>query len=267
MILWRRSARCALLAVFFLYGVLLSAVFLVPLRLVLPERSSRPIRLRVAQHWYRWAGRMLRLRIHVHGAPTTTRPVLLAANHLSWVDIVVLAGLIPGGFVAKDEIRSWPLMGWIASRALDTLYAPRGDARAMTILRERMAWYLRGRTALVLFPEGTTTNERAPSRFHTRLFQAVILARAPVQPVAIAYMNESGEPHELVPFVGDDALMDHLWRLLGERRIEAHVTFGPLLSSIATTPRALAHSSLQHVRAALGASALPVGKKAGGSSS
>jgi 1-acyl-sn-glycerol-3-phosphate acyltransferase len=266
-LVWRKAARCTLLAIFFLYGTALSALLLVPLRLVLPERSSRPIRLRVASHWYRWAGRLLHLRIHIHGAPTTTRPVLLAANHVSWVDIVVLAGLIPGGFVAKDEIRSWPLMGWIATRALDTLFAPRGDVRAMSILRERMAWYLRSRTALVLFPEGTTTSERAPSRFHARLFQAVILARAPVQPVAIAYMDESGEPHELVPFVGDDSLVDHLWRLLGEDCIDVHVTFGPLLSSIAVTPRALAQSSLQHVRAALGASALPVGKKAGGSSS
>ncbi len=191
---------------------------------------------------------------------------MLAANHVSWVDIVVLGGLVPVGFVAKDEIRSWPLLGWMAGQALDTLFAPRGDARAMSILRERMAWYLRNRTALVLFPEGTTTNQRAPSRFHARLFQAVILSRAPVQPVAIAYMNESGEPHTLVPFVGDDVLVDHLWRLLGERHIDVHVTFGPLLSSIAVTPRAMALNSLQHVRAALGETALPMSKKASSSS-
>lgn len=261
MLLWRRATRCLLLALLLAYGALLCAFLLVPLRILLSERASRPFRLRVSRHWYRRAARLLGLRIHIHGAPTTTRPVLLAANHVSWVDIVVLGALVPVGFVAKEEIRSWPLLGWMASKALDTLFAPRGDARAMSILRERMVWYLRNRTALVLFPEGTTTNQRAPSRFHSRLFQAVILARAPVQPVAMAYMNESGEPHPLVPFVGDDVLMNHLWRLLGERSIHVHVTFGPLLSSIAVTPRTMAQNSLHHVRAALGEKALPMGKK------
>lgn len=172
--------------------------------------------------WHRRACRILGVRVRVTGA-VPHGPVLLVCNHVSWLDIPVLASVLPGCFVSKAEVRDWPLIGWLAARA-GTLFLQRGHRGAASEIRERMAWTLRRGWPVILFPEGTTTDGTHVRRFYARLFDAAVLAGAPVQPVAIRF-SSGDRPSQTAPFIGDDAFVPHLLRLAGGPPVVANLTF------------------------------------------
>jgi 1-acyl-sn-glycerol-3-phosphate acyltransferase len=168
---------------------------------------------------------------------------LWVANHISWLDVVVLGAQTPLAFIAKSEIAAWPVVGLLA-RSTGVLFVERGRAvrsgKTVAAMRERL---LRGET-LLLFPEGTTTRGGSVARFHSSLFQAALDAAVPVIPLAVSYRG----PHaELVPFVGDDAFVPHLWRLLGARGMEARLAVTAPLAN-ATDRETLARQTRESVR-------------------
>jgi 1-acyl-sn-glycerol-3-phosphate acyltransferase len=158
--------------------------------------------------WHRRLGRCLGLRIEQRGVPVSG--ALFALNHVSWLDIPVVGGLEPVRFVSKAEVRRWPLIGWLAGLA-GTLFLQRGAHQA-SALAETIREQLRLGATVGIFPEGTTGDGRALRRFHARLFSAAA-GDVQVQPVAIRY-GHGVEPDQIAPFIGDDSLLPHLWRVL-----------------------------------------------------
>ncbi len=242
---WRVALRaCRLLPVLGLGVALASAV-------VLGERLGVPVSARRRQRWTcLFMGRLvaaLPFRVQVSGR-LPTRPMLWVSNHVSWVDIPVLGTLAPLSFLSKQEVRHWPLAGWLAHRA-GTLFIRRGGHEGPR-LRQRIAGRLQVGCPVLVFPEGTTTDGQALRTFHGRLLGGAIEAGLPVQPVAIAYVRE-GQRDTLAPFTGDDDLLAHVLRLLAHPPATVQVQVLEPLVSLGRERTALAREAQQVIEAAL----------------
>lgn len=167
--------------------------------------------------WARRALARIGVDLHIHGTPVRG-PALIVSNHVSWLDIGALLTTIDAGFIGKKELASWPVLGYLISKG-GTIYIERGGRGAAARATEEMARRLQRGERAAVFPEGTTSRIGEMRRFHPRLFEAARSAGVPVQPVALVYDNPC------VPFVGEDAFVTHLWRLLGEPsvRVDVHL--------------------------------------------
>ena len=229
-----RSLRLVRLATHVLQGVLTVA-------LLFPFYSKSRCRAAIRK----WSGSMLRtlgVHVHVHDAPAMVRPLMIVVNHVSWLDIVVLNSVIPVRFVAKSEIRKWPVIGWLSAKA-GTLYIERGrrsdTARVNRLIAEVM---LEGDVAAV-FPEGTTSDGSEVLRFHSSLLQPVLIAGAVVQPVALRFAHHDGALCKEAAYDGDKSLWYTLLQIVGLQRIDAHLHFLPLLTADVPHRRALAEAA------------------------
>jgi 1-acyl-sn-glycerol-3-phosphate acyltransferase len=176
-----------------------------------------------------WARRMLGIlgiELRLRGTPPASGPVLLVANHISWLDILVMHAARHCRFVSKAEVERWPLIGTLATGA-GTLYVERESRRHAMRVVHHMAEALRAGEVLAVFPEGTTSDGRAILPFHANMLQAAISADAPAQPVALAFVEAaSGRPSFAASYVGDDTLVGSLWRTLTAPPLAAMVAFG-----------------------------------------
>lgn len=161
------------------------------------------------------------IQTHIHGN-RLDGPRLLVANHVSWLDISVIGSLEPTRFVAKSEIRNWPIAGALAN-VCGTFYIRRGKGGARPLL-EKAVPHLKTGGSFVLFPEGTTTDGSSVLPFHARLFQAAIEAQCPVQPIALRF-GRGVDGSSVAPFIGDDDLASHMLRLLKEPALVVDVTY------------------------------------------
>jgi 1-acyl-sn-glycerol-3-phosphate acyltransferase len=242
----RRLRRSLWLVAHLALGALLCAFWLAPLARLRP-RTALARRARVVRGWMRALVRGLGVRVHCAGA-IHPAPVLVVANHISWLDIPCLFACTDGVFVAKSDVARWPLIGTLAA-SIGTLFLARGQAASATA--DRMTWLLAQGERVVIFPEGTSTDGARVGVFHARLFQAAVRAGSVVQAVAIHYPHVH-ESHPMVPFVGDDEFVQHLWRLIGEETIEAQIRYCAPLSAAGQERRALAAQSRRQICNALG---------------
>jgi len=194
----------------------------------------RPWVDRLPMYYHRCCCRILGITVRSIGTPSRERPVLFAANHTSYLDIEILGSLIPGSFVAKEEVARWPLFGWLAKLQRSVFVDRR--VRSAAAQRDAMARRFDEGDALILFPEGTSGDGNRVLPFKTALFAAVDGRgdRAPVtvQPVSVAYTRLDGIPlgRHYRPFFawyGAMALMPHLWTMLALGTLEAVVEFHP----------------------------------------
>lgn len=176
-------------------------------------RWSATQREQAVQDWARGALRVLGITLQVQGT-AAAGPLLLVANHISWADILVLHACRYCRFVSKSEVRHWPVIGPLASAA-GTLYIERESRRDALRVVHHMAESLRAGEVVAVFPEGTTSDGRSQLPFHANLLQAALSVQAPVQPVALTYMDRDGATLSLAPaYVGDDSLLGSLWRIV-----------------------------------------------------
>ena len=236
----RRLFRATLLALHLLSGVLLAlGVLLLPLA---------PVRRRVPAIAARWLSRgvaILGVRVLARGRPHHA-PVLMLANHITWLDILVLATQSDSGYVAKAEVADWPLLGWLFQVG-GTEFIRRRSHADLTRVLGKMSARLKAGERLTVFPEGTSGSQVLPSRFRPRLIQAAVTARVPAQPVAIYY----GANPERIAFVGEDSFLSNLWALLGADPVLAEVTYLPVLGTLSGDCRLLADESWRAVIHAL----------------
>lgn len=245
----RRFRQCckALLVVFMFVVGLIAVSLLFPASRMLPDKRAVRLQGWIQCGWYRALLRVLSVRVRRYGG-VAADATLWVGNHVSWLDIVVLGAQSPLTFVAKSEVGMWPIVGFLARRT-GTLLVRRGDAASTRRAAESMAWLLRQKRRVMLFPEGTSTAGDTVLRFHARLFQPAVLVGATVQAVAVVYR---GDAAGIVPFVGEDAFLPHLWRLLGASAVLADLTFCDPVSAAGGQREAVARRTLQQVAAALG---------------
>ena len=176
----------------------------------------------------RWARQMLRalgISLHIEGVAPQQGPLLLVANHLSWLDILVVHAARHCRFVSKSEVHHWPLIGPMAA-AGGTLFIERASRRDAMRVVHHMATALESGDMLAIFPEGTTGDGSVLLPFHANLIQAAISAHAPAMPVGIRYVQADGQPSTAVLYIGDDTLVGSVLRTLGAPAFTARVRFG-----------------------------------------
>ena len=176
-----------------------------------------------------WSLRMLQvlgITLKVQGTPPAQGPLLLVANHISWLDIAVIHAAGYCRFVSKSDVKHWPIVGTLATGS-GTLYIERTSRRDAMRVVHHMAERLRVGDVLAVFPEGTTGDGRSMLPFHANLLQAAISANAPVLPLALRFVDvHTGAMHFAPSFVGDETLLGSLWRTLGASSLGAEVHFG-----------------------------------------
>ncbi|MEC7816341.1 MAG: lysophospholipid acyltransferase family protein [Pseudomonadota bacterium] len=186
---------------------------------------------------FRQACRCLGWQVQVHGQ-ARAGATLFVANHISWSDIPLLGGLVPGRFLSKAEVADWPIIGWLAQQA-GTLFIRRGSGQARRVKTE-IHNRLSAGESVVVFPEGTTTSGIAVLPMHGLLLGAARDAGVPVQPVTLGYRRHQ-RPDALAPFVGDDAFHRHLIRLLKQPPLKVVVIFHePVLLDESPMPETMA---------------------------
>lgn len=179
--------------------------------------------------WMRFSGRIvlpaMGIRYRVEGV-IPKGPVLIVANHLSYLDIVIASAAVPCAFVAKKEIAGWPGFG-ILGRIGGTIFLDRASRASAWETADRMAMRLVDGVPVLLFPEGTSTDGSEVTRFHSTLFAPAIEGRLPVIPTAIFYEPHSdGLTERDVCWFGDDSFLPHLLQVLGLQDFTAVVRFG-----------------------------------------
>ena len=221
--LLRRYVRIASLSlVTGLFFTILWAVFV----LLLPApRLRRPARNTVFRVWARICLRVIGGRLRVEGHPPKA-PFLLVCNHLGYVDIPVLAACTDAWFVAKMEMRSWPLVG-VLCRSVGTIFIDRQVSRDVLRVNRLIENVLADGYGVVLFPEGTSTQGFEVRRFRTSLLDFPARTGMPVHAAALTYGTEPGEPpaHLSVCWWGDAPLFAHAQRLFELRRFDIVVRF------------------------------------------
>lgn len=206
-----------------------------------------------------WAQQMLRIAgiaLDVRGTPSDG-PVLLVANHISWLDILVMHAAHYCRFISKSDIQAWPIVGVLADGS-GTFYIERESRRDAHRMVRQMADRLKAGDVLAVFPEGTTGDGVTLKHFHANLVEAAIEAGSPVQPLALQFVDAATGALSFAPrYVDDDTLIQSLWNTLTAPPLRAVVTYGAVQTSRGRNRRQWAHDLQQDVEDLRGALARP----------
>ncbi|MFI6370777.1 lysophospholipid acyltransferase family protein [Streptomyces sp. NPDC050546] len=200
----------------------LAAVVLLLLAGIVLTPFGARIPASLVRRWCRWIVRAAGVQVRITGATAPTGGLLLVANHISWLDIPLLAAVRPARMLAKTEVRRWPVAGPLAARG-GVLFIDRDRLRALPGTVARIAEVLREGRAVGVFPEGSTWCGRSQGIFRRAVFQAALDAGAAVQPVRIQYRIAGGSTSTAPAFVGDDTLPASVWRVVSARGLVADV--------------------------------------------
>ncbi|WP_417694819.1 lysophospholipid acyltransferase family protein [Roseibium sp.] len=208
--------------------------------------------------WHRAATSLLGIRISQQGKPEMRRPLLIVANHASWVDITVIGSLKPLSFIAKSEVAGWPVFGLFA-RLQRTVFVNRTKRSETGQVAGEIAKRMSQGDAMVLFAEGTSNDGNSVLPFRSALLGAATRAVGEgeevwVQPMSVAYLALHGVPmgRQLRPHVawyGDMEMADHLWGVLTRGPMDVQITWGePVLVNAKTDRKALTRQMEDSVR-------------------
>jgi len=231
-----RSWRLVRLALHLLQGMLTIAVWF---------PFYTPARRRTAvKRWSHALLDMLGVKLHVHGKPPrgNAPPAMLVANHVSWLDIYAINAVLPVRFVAKSEIRKWPVIGWLSAKT-GTLFIERARRRDTVRISGEIVVAMQRGDVVAVFPEGTTTDGSQVLRFHGSLLQPALQAEADVHPVALRYENSDGSLCVEAAYDGDKSLWDTLRLIVARPVIHVHVWFLQPLPAAGADRRTLAQAA------------------------
>ena len=212
------------------------SLVLVPLQILSMKTGWWPETV-ILKIWHRLILRALGMRVHVKGTLSDKRPLLVASNHISWTDIMVLGSFADVKFIARADMEGWPLIGML-SKLQRTVFIERERKRSSGDQASEIANRMAKGDAMVLFAEGSTGDGNAVLPFKSTLFGAASMALSEgaaeqvfIQPVAIAYTRLHGVPlgrrhRPISAWIGDEDLMPHLKVLMAEGALDVEVHFG-----------------------------------------
>lgn len=223
----------------------------------------------ICSNYYRVLSALLRIQVRVNGLPVRDRAVLYVSNHVSWADIVVIGSLSPIAFVAKKEVRRWPLIG-ITAEMQRTVFVDRNRRHQAADAVGEIVNRLASGTSVVLFAEGTSSDGNRVLPFRSALVGAVnrIATHSEtagdilIQPMSISYLSSHGIPlgrqqRPLVAWYGDLDFMPHIKELISRGAVDAVVSYGdPVKVNAAVDRKALTRRLEGTVRGLMAAALL-----------
>lgn len=221
-------------------AVMLVTAALAPFQFVAVWRRRAAMR-HIPMLYHRVLGRLIGLRIVVHGEPERRRPLLVVSNHVSWLDIVALSAHAQVAFVAKREVASWPLIGRLA-RMQGSVFVDRGRRLESATASREIAEKICAGEAVVLFAEGTSSDGMGVLPFRSALIGAAAAALSRddrqtavlVQPLAISYPCRS---RQVAAWYGEMAFVPHLLEVIRAGRIDAVISWGAPIAFVRGSDR------------------------------
>lgn len=177
-------------------------------------------------------------------------PVMLLANHVTWMDIEVLHAIRAIGFVAKAEIKGWPVIGWLATIG-GTVYHARGSRSSQEAVSGALTERLVSGRSVAIFPEGRTSTGEEILPFHGRLIKAAVDADCPVQAIAIGYFRNGELRNHEVAFGHRENFLQNFFRLLGMRTLDVDIVCMPAMETHGRGRKELAALAREQVVEAL----------------
>ncbi len=236
---WYRFCR---LLLHFIKGLLIVA-------LIYPRKNTEWQRATV-QRWAQQLLRLLNVDVVVRGSLPAV-PKVIASNHISWLDNFLIHSVCPAHFIAKSEIRDWPVMGWLVART-GALFIERARRHHTLKINQDMMTALDRGDSVALFPEGSTGTGDHVKLFHSSLLQAAIGSNAPLLPVGLRYHGADGRQTHAADYVGDMSFMQSLQLILREPKIVAEIHIGAKINAAGKTRRDLALEAEQAIATLLG---------------
>lgn len=211
----------------FFYGLIIAGIVFPVLHFICSANKAKTKRDRLKIHWLKVFSSIMKLSV-IREGELPKDGALLISNHISWLDIIVIGQYLPVYFVAKSDISSWPIIGYL-SRQGGTIFIRRGNKKSIKATTEKMIWVLKQNSNIVAFPEGTTTLGNEVLSFHASLFQPALLTKSVIQPVVIQY---DGAAKHQAPFIGEDDFVRHLIKMLCLDKVEVRLSFLPVIKSL-----------------------------------
>jgi len=213
-----RTLRLVRLVLHLLVGAV-KAALLLPL-------AGRARRTGLIRRWSLRVLAILNVRLNIKGETPdiSAAGVMFVANHVSWLDIYLLDAVCPARFVAKAEVRAWPVIGWLAEK-IGTLFIERARRHDTARAGREVVDALRQGDCVAVFPEGTTSNGTLLRPFHASLLQSAIDSGARLWPVAIRYVHRDGTANLSPAYVDDMSFGTSLFRILNEPDLAAEITY------------------------------------------
>jgi 1-acyl-sn-glycerol-3-phosphate acyltransferase len=233
--------RAARLALHIGYGLTLAIAY---------PWFSLGVRRRILQNWSTGLLDIFNVRIHAGDPLRSLKHGLIVTNHISWLDVFVLNAVVPMRFVAKSEVRRWPVIGWLCARA-QTLFIERGSARSAARINVQLVDLLQRGECLAVFPEGTTTDGKQVAHFHSSLLQPAIDAGSLVHPIAIRYQDRHGAYSDAATYIGETSFGASMWNILSTAELHVCLAATTPLDASGMDRRNLTRTAHEHIGVAL----------------
>jgi 1-acyl-sn-glycerol-3-phosphate acyltransferase len=223
-----------------LIGLVLSA-------LALPV-CNRYLRLGLIQWWCRGLLRALNIQLKISGQVPSSHchGTMLVANHISWVDIHAINSVIPVRFVAKMEIKSWPIFGYLVKKS-GTIFIDRTSRRDASRVVDIISLALKQDDNICFFPEGTTTEGLSVWPFKSSILQAALNAQATVIPLTIRYPLASNQPNIAAAYAGETTLIESIDSFLNMKKPVVHLHFSAPIGYEASHTRQTLAKQAEHI--------------------
>lgn len=185
-----------------------------------------------------------------HLPTVATHSTLFVANHISWADIHAINSVMPVRFVAKMEIKDWPVFGYLVKKS-GTLFINRAHRKDAARIVEVVTASLGDGDNLCFFPEGTTTDGTEVLPFKSSIMQAAINANAHIVPIAIRYPNPDGSTNTSAAYAGDTSLLESMSTLLKHPHPTVELEFFAPIAPLSRSRQDVANQAFQIIHAHL----------------
>lgn len=204
-------------------------------------------------HWSAGLLRICRINMEIirrYDAAMAPR-ALIVSNHVSWLDIFLINSMQPCRFVAKADIRDWPMIGWLCEKA-GTIFIARGRLRDVRKIYQNLVTSIHAGEHVAFFPEGTTCAQGGLLPFHSNLFEAAVDAQVPIQPYVVRYVDAHGKLHSAVDYIGEMTFAESLLLILKTKGITGQLILLPTIATEGLHRRELSVSTRRAIAAELG---------------